>query len=100
MSQVKLFIGHYLTEADARGRIKCLLGELAGLFAEDVTHSHLNWSGNVADFNLAIRGVSAAGRMTIFPREVDISGECSSDDPDLIRQVETVISERCRQLLV
>ncbi len=99
MSQITLYIAHYLTEDEARSRIKCLTGELAGRFASDLNIHQLEWSGNIGRFSLSIRGVPVTGQVTVFPREIDLIGEFDSDDPGLSHTVEKVICERSSLLL-
>jgi hypothetical protein len=99
MPGMEIHIAHWLPRDEALKRIKTLLGTLRATHGDQIKDPTETWEGYSADFSFNIRGVSATGTMTVWPREIVIKGSIPIVALPFKRKIEAAIRQEAGRAL-
>jgi len=99
MPKMTIVVPHELTQDEAMGRIKGLLGEVKTDYGDKVTDLRESWSGNRGEFAFKAMGFSVSGTLDVKPGEVALNGSLPLAATPFKSKIESTIRTRATQLL-
>ena len=100
MAKISVVVPHRLTQDEAVGRIKKLLGEVKSQFADKISELHEEWNGSVGKFSFsAMKKFSVSGTLTVKPSSVELAGDLPFAASFFKGKIESIIRERAETLL-
>lgn len=99
MPKMSVVVPHQLTQDEAMGRIRRLLGEVKTDYGDKVTDLKESWSGNRGEFGFKAMGFAVSGTLDVKPGEVALNGNLPFAALPFKSKIETTIRDRATQLL-
>ena len=99
MAKLNIVVPHHLTQDEAVGRIKKLLGEVKSQFADKISELHEEWNGSIGKFSFSAMGFSISGTLAVKPSSVELSGDLPFMASFFKSDIESTIRERAETLL-
>ena len=99
MPKLSMTIPHRLKQDEALRRIKTLLNEVKGQFADKISDLREEWNGNTGKFSFSAMGFSVSGTLTVKSSEVELSGNLPFAASFFKSKIEETIRERAETLL-
>ena len=99
MARLDMVVSHHLTQDEALGRIKTLLGQVKNQFADTISNLREDWNGNTGKFSFSAMGFSVSGTLTVKPSRVELSADLPLAAMFFKEKIESTIRERAEILL-
>lgn len=99
MPKMSIVVPHKLSQDEAMGRIKHLLGEVKTDYGDKVSDLRETWSGNRGEFAFKAMGFSIAGTLDVKPGEVALNGSLPLAAMPFKSKIESTIRDRATRLL-
>lgn len=99
MPSMTITVPHQLSQEEAMGRIKRLLGEVKNDYGDRVTDLKENWTDTGGEFSLRAMGFNISGTLQVKPGEIELKGNYPFAAMPLKGKIESTIRERAEQLL-
>ena len=99
MPGMSIVVPHALTQDEALGRIRKLLGEVKSDYGDKVTDLSETWSGNRADFAFKAMGMGVSGNLVVTSNQVELKGNLPFAALPFKGRIEETIRTRANQLL-
>lgn len=99
MPKLNIVVPHRLSEDEALGRIKGLLGELKREHAGAFTDLDETWTDTGGRFSMKAMGMSVAGELTVAPGQVVMNGDLPLAATPFKGRIEQMVRERMERLL-
>lgn len=99
MPSMTITVLHQLTQDEAMGRIRRLLGEVKSDYGDRVTDLQESWTDTGGEFSFRAMGFNIVGKLRVKPGEVELKGNYPLAAMPIKGKIESTIRARATQLL-
>jgi hypothetical protein len=100
MPNFKMSIPHQLSQEEALGRIKALLGYLRAQHSGKISKLREDWNGYVGAFSGSAKGMAVSGTVTVTPSSIILEGTLPFAATFFKSRIESFIRTEAARLLM
>ena len=99
MSKLHLHIPHQLSQEEALGRIKNMLGNLKSEQKNNISNVKEAWEGNTGHFSFTAKGFNLTGKIHVNASDVEIKSDLPFAVSFFKGMISSMITEKAKALL-